>query len=210
MSDQSQASSGTKRAWPEFNSDEEEEVREQSTLPPEYGELATGRSTKRIRIDRSFLCTPCSPLNPTADRCTVPWCLCTTRSPLHLMGGTHSSDNNDDSESDFSSAARCNPGAQSNITTEEPSPFDDQSTLMHSSFRSDLPFDPCSLLPAVPPTSLGLTTQDSVEESCSSQDSVQASNNGTPEELVCLKVGVATPDDLVCPSIHFFRYQNYQ
>lgn len=222
MSDQSQANTGTKRALPELNSHEEEEAQEQSSLLSD-GELATGRSAKRIRIDRGLSpwCTPCSPLNPTADGCMVPWCCCTPRSPLHAMGGTHSRDNNNDcfnSESDSIPAARCNPavrhnpGAQSTITAEEISPLDDQSTLMHpaSSFRSDLPFEPCSLLPAVPPTSLGLTTQDSMEESCSLQDSVQASNNGTPEELVCPKVRVASPDDLVCPFIHFFRDQNYQ
>ena len=214
MSDQSQASTGTKRARPEFNSDEPPE---QSSLLSEYGELATGRSTKRIRMDRDLppWCTPCSPLNPPADGCMVPWCCCTPRSPLHAMGSTHSRDNNNDcfnSESDSTSGARHNPGAQSTITTEQVPSFDDQSTLMHSapSFRSDLLFDSCSLLPAIPPTSLGLTTQDSVEESCSSQDLAQASNNGTPEELVCPKVGVATPDDLVCPFIHLFRDQNYQ
>ena len=191
MSDQSEASTGTKRALPELNLDE---VPEQSSLLSD-GELVTGRSAKRIRIDRGLSpwCTPCSPLNPAADGCMVPWCCCTPRSPLHAMGGTHSRDNNDcfNSESDSIPAVRHNPGAQSTITTEEISPLDDQSTLMHpaSSFRSDLPFEPCSLLPAVPPTSLGLTTQDSMEESCSSQDSVQASNNGTPEELVCPKVG---------------------
>ena len=192
MTDQSQASTGTKRAPPE------DEVPEQSTLLFD-GELATGKSTKRIRIDwgLSPWCISCSSLNPTADGCMVPWCCCTPRSPLHAMGGTHSRDNNDcfNSESDSTPVARRNPGARHNpgaqntITTEEIPPLENQSTLMHSapSFRSDLPFDPCSPLPAVPPTSLGLTTQDSMEESCSSQDSVQASNNGTPEELVCPK-----------------------
>ena len=82
-------------------------------------------------------------------------------------------------ESGSTSTAQCNPGAQSTVTTEEASPFD---IPMHtaSSFTSASDTVP-SLVPTVPPTSLGLTIQDGVkEESFSSQDAVQASNNSMP------------------------------
>ena len=198
MSDQSHANTSTDRPLPEVNSNEEEENRELSSRLPIYGELATGRSSKRIRGLPPLLCTP--------------------RSPLHSIGGTHSRHNNNDGfpwesgstsivwslESGSTSTAQCNPGAQSTVTTEEASPFD---IPMHtaSSFTSASDTVP-SLVPTVPPTSLGLTIQDGVEEeSFSSQDAVQASNNSMPEELVCLKVGVATPDDLVCPFTLFQR-----
>ena len=185
MSDQSQANTGTNRPLPETNSDVEEDTRELSSRLPKHGELATGRSSKRIR-GLPFWYTPRSP-------------------------GTHPRYNNNDglsSESGSTSTARCNPGAHSTDTTEEASPFDAPMHLA-SSFTSGSD-TVSSLVPTVPPTSLGLATQDGIEESLSSQDAVQASNNSTPEELVCLKVGVATPDDLVCPFIHLFRDRRYQ
>ena len=68
-----------------------------------------------------------------------------------------------------------------------------------ATFQTNPPTSPTHLptSPTHPPTSLWLSTPDRVEEE---QDSVQASNNGTPEELVCPPVGkVVTPDELVCP-----------
>lgn len=62
--------------------------------------------------------------------------------------------------------------------------------------------------PTHPPTSLRLSTADRVEEE---QDSVQASNNGTPEEFVCPQVDkVVTPGELVCPSEHLLMSKRDQ
>lgn len=62
--------------------------------------------------------------------------------------------------------------------------------------------------PTHPPTSLQLSTADRVEEE---QDSVQASNNGTPEEFVCPPMRkVVTPDELVCPLQHLLMSKRDQ
>ena len=131
MSDQSQANTGTDRPLPETNSDEEEGTREPSSRLPKDGELATGRSSKRIRG---------LPLR------------CTPHSPLHPIGGTHPRYNNNDGlslESGSTSTARCNSGAHSTDTTEEASPFDAPMHLA-SSFTSASDTVP-SLVPTVPP-----------------------------------------------------------
>ena len=217
MSDQSHANTSTDRPLPEVNSNEEEEDRELNSRLPIYGELASGRS---IRGLPPLWCTPCSPLHPIGGTHSrhnnndgFPWESGSTSTVRSLESGSTSTVRSLESgstsivrslESGSTSIAQCNPGAQSTVTTEEASPFH---IPMHtaSSFTSASDTVP-SLVPTIPPTSLGLTIQDGVkEESFSSQDAVQASNNSMPEELVCPKVGVATPDDLVCPFTLFQR-----
>ena len=153
------------------------------------GELATGRSsTKRIKLVGSM----------------TTWYQCTPRSPLVPTAATGLRDNNRDCsasgafQTDSSHAVPEGHGMQNTAAAPSAPSVDNQTTLMDytDQSRSTVP-TVRPLVPAHPPTSLWLGRREE------DQDSVQASNNGTPEELVCTPVGhVVTPDELVFPLQH--------